>query len=1204
MLARQAATFAQIVGFELRYHLRQPSTYVYFVIFGLLGWLVAIGDVRHATARVTLNAPIMVAATMRTLSILGLFIPLAILASAALRDRRTKMDELIRTAPVPISTYLLGRFIGALIITVIVFCGAFVGLAAGTKMWWVDPAVIGNFRYDAYLSALATIALPNLFFAGALFFTTASVTRSMLATYVALIALLAGHFAGSAIGDPAMRWFVGMIDPIGRFAFDNVTRYWTVAERGTQLIPFTGTFALNRLVCVGIGAALLALSMALYRRRLPAGRVPRALEAAPRPAAAVRTRRVPVASSGGAGIWAQFVACARFETRAILRSWTFLALLVLGVAGCVIVLMNLGESYGTPLLPMTHVVVRALEQACYFLLLILVVLFGTEIVWREREAGIAEIVDATPVPNFVFLAAKLVAVTLMVLAILGVATVVGVAYQLAKGVTRIDAHFYLVNLFVLIGLQMVMIAVLASFVQALVNQKYIGLVAILTLVIVIPLTVQGFEVRVPLLDFATHPDVPLSDMNQFGHFLPAAFWFLAYWACVSVLLGVATHTLWIRGIPAPFWTRLRGMRTAMTPAVTAVAVAAVVGTAAAGSYIYWNTHILNEDISAANARQRAVDYEKAYRQFEALPQPRITEVEMEVDLYPQTRSFVSRGRHMLVNRSGAPIETVHVWFATDVSVDKVELADSTLLGAQSRFNHYIFRPATPLAPGEERTLTFAVSKQPKGFKSQADHSSVLFNGTFVRNNQLAPSIGVSSARYLQDEKQRKAHGLVPFEETKLDEKILRNRGHWAGDSDFIRFAITLSTSGDQIALAPGYVEREWSTEGRRHFRYAMDAPILNFWSVLSARYAVARDKWNDVDIAIYFHPGHETNVLRMIDAVRESLAYYSENFGPYQHRQMRIVEFPGYFDFAQSFPNTVPYSEGSGFIADNRNPDLIDYVWYLTAHEVAHQWWGHQVAGAAVPGEGFLSEALAQYASLMVMERRYGAAHMRKFLSYELDKYLSARGLSQRGEPPLIRAEGQGHIRYNKGAVAMYALKDAVGEATVNRVLAQLVREHGLKTDPYTTAMDFIRLLRKEVGKEHQQLVTDLFERIVLWDLQVVSSEAKPTDDGKWRVRVDVQARKLVADSSGGEKEAPLDQAIDIGLFTADPRRREFSAKDVIRLEKHRIVGGKQSIELVVDKKPLFVGIDPYIKLIQRNTANNVAPLAATGTATAEKTSR
>ena len=1193
MFARQAATFGQIVAFELRYHLRQPSTYVYFVIFGLLGWLVAIGGIKISTARVTLNAPVTVALSMYALSIFGLFVPLAILAHAALRDQRTKMDEMIRAAPVAIGTYLLGRFAGAFIITVVVFCGAFVGLAVGTRMWWIDPAVVGSFRYDAYFSGLAIIVLPNLFFAGALFFTAASVTRSMLATYVVLIALLVAHFATLTIGDPAMRWLAGLIDPLGRFAFDDVTRYWTPSERGTRLIPFTGTLALNRLVCVGISASLLALAIALYRRRLPAGRPARAVEAAARRAVAVRTRRVPVVSSDGAGLWAQFTSCVRQETRAILRSWTFLALLVLGTAGYIFVLANLGRSYGTPLLPMTHIVVGTLTHASAAVLLVLAVLFSAEIVWREREAGIAEIVDATPVPSFVFLAAKLVAVALMVFAIIGVATAVGIAYQLSKGVTRIGLHFYFVDLFALLGLQIVMIVVLATFVQALVNQKYLGVMVVVILLIVVPLAAAVLEARLPLLHFATYPHVPLSDMNQFGHFLPAAFWFLAYWGCVSVLLGVAAHTLWIRGIPASPRARLRGMRSAMTPAVTAVAVAAAIGTAAAGSYIYWNISILNPDLSAADARRRAIDYEKAYRQFEGLPQPRITEVEMEVDLYPQARSFVSRGRHVLVNRSSAPIETVHVRFDYDVSVDKVELANSTLVDAQRRFNHFIFRPSAPLAPGEARTLTFAVSKHRRGFKSQSDVSSVLFNGTFVRNDELAPSIGVSSRRYLQDEKERKAQGLVPFAETKLDQKVLLNRGHWAPNSDFIRFAITLSTSADQIALAPGYIEREWSADGRRYFRYAMDTPILNFWSVLSARYVVARDKWNDVNIAIYFHPGHEVNVQRMMDAVKESLAYYSENFGPYQHRQMRIVEFPGYFEFAQSFPNTVPYSEASGFIADNRNPDLIDYVWYLTAHEVAHQWWGHQVAGASLPGEGFLSETLSQYSSLMVMERRYGAAHMRRFLSYELDKYLSQRGLARRSEPPLVRAEGQGHIRYNKGAVAMYALKDAVGEATVNRVLAQLVREHGLKTNPYTTASDFMRLLRKEVGKEHQQLVTDLFERITLWDLQVVGSEAKQVGDGKWRVRIDVEARKLVADAGGGEKEAPLDQAIDIGLFTADPQRREFSAKDVIILEKRRIVGGKQSIELVVDRKPAFVGIDPYIKLIQRNTASNIAALAS-----------
>src|SRR5262245_11150332 len=279
----------------------------------------------------------------------------------------------------------------------------------------------------------------------------------------------------------------------------------------------------------------------------------------------------------------------------------------------------------------------------------------------------------------------------------------------------------------------------------------------------------------------------------------------------------------------------------------------------------------------------------------------------------------------------------------------------------------------------------------------------------------------------------------------------------------------------------------------------------------------------------------------MIEALKESLAYYSENFGPYQHRQMRILEFPGYANRAQSFPNTIPYSETFGFLSDNRDPANIDHVWQVTAHEVAHQWWAHQVTGADVPGAQFLSETLAEYSSLMVMEHRYGADMMRRFLSYDLDQYLLGRAAEPRGERPLAQVRHhQDYVAYRKGAIAMYALKDAIGEAAVNRALARFVRDFAYKSDPYPVAADLIRLLRAEAGPEYQQLVTDLLEKIVLWDLAVTGSSATETADGKWLVRVDVRAKKLESNSEGKEKELPLDQAIDVGLFAADPRASSF----------------------------------------------------------------
>jgi ABC-2 type transport system permease protein len=70
--------------------------------------------------------------------------------------------------------------------------------------------------------------------------------------------------------------------------------------------------------------------------------------------------------------------------------------------------------------------------------------------------------------------------------------------------------------------------------------------------------------------------------------------------------------------------------------------------------------------------------------------------------------------------------------------------------------------------------------------------------------------------------------------------------------------------------------------------------MLRYFSVLSARYAVKRDQWNGVALEIYHHPGHEYDLDRMMQGMKDTLAYCTSQFGPYQHRQVRILDFPGY----------------------------------------------------------------------------------------------------------------------------------------------------------------------------------------------------------------------------------------------------------------------------------------------------------------------
>src|SRR5690606_8883888 len=242
-----------------------------------------------------------------------------------------------------------------------------------------------------------------------------------------------------------------------------------------------------------------------------------------------------------------------------------------------------------------------------------------------------------------------------------------------------------------------------------------------------------------------------------------------------------------------------------------------------------------------------------------------------------------------------------------------------------------------------------------------------------------------------------------------------------------------------------------------------------------------------------------------------------------------------YSRFAQAFANTVPYSESVGFIADLRDREKIDYVFYVTAHEAAHQWWAHQVIGANVQGATVLSESLAQYSALMVMEHEYGREHMRRFLKYELDSYLGGRGGERIEELPLYRVENQQYIHYRKGSLVFYRLREEMGEEALNRALSKFVHDKGYQQPPYTTSAELLQYIRAEAGPQHEQLITDLFEKITFYDNRLEGGTAVKRDDGKYEVTLDLHAAKLYADGKGRETPAVLDDRVEVGVFAQRP---------------------------------------------------------------------
>ena len=462
------------------------------------------------------------------------------------------------------------------------------------------------------------------------------------------------------------------------------------------------------------------------------------------------------------------------------------------------------------------------------------------------------------------------------------------------------------------------------------------------------------------------------------------------------------------------------------------------------------------------------------------------------------------------------------------------------------------------------------------------------NGTFF-NSELVPQIGYQTRRELDNKNKRKKYGL---KEKDLMPALERNcttdcmNSYLSNNSDLVNVHTVISTSPDQIAIAPGSLLREWAQNGRRYFEYRIDHPSGNYASFMSATYEVKRVEWNGLKVEVYYLKEQPWNVPKMQRSIEQSLDYYSKNFSPYMHREARIIEFPRIAHFAQAFPGTMPYSEAIGFIQRLKEPDDIDQVFYVVAHEMGHQWWAYQVVGADMKGATVLAETLAQYSALMVMEKEYGRDVMRKFLKYEMDNYLRSRGRELLKERPLLRVESeQGYIHYRKGSVVMYYLKEMIGEEAVNRALRKVISQYAYAPPPYPTSYALVDALRDETPQQYRYLLKDLFEDITLFSNRALSATARKRADGKYNVEIEVESRKFKADENGRETEVPVSDWIDIGAF-AKPEQGKKYGKTLYR-ERLFMKGGKCTYKFTVAEVPEKAGIDPFLLLIDRQPDDN-----------------
>jgi len=1191
---------AKIAAFEFRYQRSNPVLWVSAALFFLLSYGVTASEsvqLGGSGSNVHENGPFMIAQAQLVMSIFYLFAATAFVANVVVRDDESGFGPMIRATRITKFDYLFGRFLGAFPIAALGFLAVPIGLWLGSLMPWVDAETMGPNRISNYAWSYLVLALPNVLIMSAMFFALATATRSMMTTYLGVVGFLMVYLIinASLARAPDQQQTLALFDPFGIGAFAQITRYWTAAERNMLLPDLAGLILWNRLLWIGISVLFLGLAYWLYsfsdrglsRRKLKKQKLAEAAEAEAESAPGA-LGPLPAPRHDNRAARAQFGARTWFEMRLVFKSPAFVVLMALGMFNAAASLWFAGELYGTPVYPATFAQIPDLIGSFALIPIIIAIYYSGELVWRDRDRKMNEILDASPLPNWAFAVPKALAVALVLLASVAISVLAALLVQLLKGYTRFEFGQYLLWYVLPVGFNVVLIAVLAVFVQALSPNKYLGW-GVMLLYIVATIVFQSVGLEHNLYLYGGTAEEPVSDMNGAGIYWRAAWWFRFYWAAVAVMLLVAAHLLWRRGTETRLRPRLKLARARLKGYSGLIAGAALAVAAVTGGWIFYNTNVLNDYRTSDADEKYFADYEKRFLRYETLPQPTISHVTLAVDLYPDEIRAEVRGRYRMTNLTGRPIRDVHVRNGNrQLALLAVEFPGARLASHDREFDYRIYRLDRPMAPDETRELGFRARRHQIGFRNEDNDMRLVPNGTFLNNFELAPAIGMDRFLLLRDRVARRRHGLpAELRPPRLEDESATRRSYFGGG--WSTADITISTNADQTPIAPGRKLSDRTANGRRTARFVSDAPILTFFSIQSARYAEARRVHDGVALSVLHHPQHGRNVPRMLDALEAGLDYYQSAFGPYQFDQARIIEFPGYATFAQAFANTMPYSEAIGFLADNSDPDRIDYVAYVTAHELAHQWWAHQVIGADAQGGTMLSETLAQYSALMVMRRLYGDDKIRRFLQFELDNYLRNRGGEAIEELPLARVENQPYIHYRKGSLVMYLLQERMGEAAVNRALRRLVERFRFQGAPYPRSIDLIRLLRAEATTPEQQaLITDLFERITLYDLKVDQPTAVPRRDGRWDVTVTVDARKFYADGRGNERETRLAEPIEIGLFTALPGRGAFDRTNVVLMELRPIRSGRQVLRFVTAHRPTHAGVDPYNYYVDRNSEDNV----------------
>jgi len=1211
---------SEFFRFELRQQLRHPSFWISAVVCvaaGIAFSATEMGDLQVAAGRVASNVPYAVLRNLAGLSAIGMFVVMVSVAKAAMRDFSSGTAPLIFSRPVSTTGYLVGRFAGGYCVGAL---AVLIGAAAMviTQAWLaVGNAQMAPVSADVWFFGVFVLLLPNLFILSSLVFLLALWSRSMGVTFLGLLLIMIGQDLAEIIPVVSFGYRLpALLDPLGLAALTSVARDWGVVDYASRFPGLSGDFMLNRLLWFALTMffCFLARPVFAYRaRRADAGEKRKAIQSkkpkrASKPFA--QSKVVPSTPLRRAkNLWlAQCLSIFRFEFRCFTGSlaWRFLF-----VGGVLLTLygMTRGSSLiGVESLPGASSVLYSINRAARTVMTLLVVLFSGELVWRERGTRMGLTLDAMPIARGALVAGKFLALVVLVGASIGTFGLVAMAMQKELGVSQISfAQVWIPVLHE--SVNYLQIAAISVFLQTIAGGRMRGYLAT-GLFLALRLAGKALGHTGVLYSMASTRLPFASAMSGWAHGLEEAALVQGYWVLVGATLMLAAGMFWPHGAALTWKQTLARAQRRCTGWARIALLLCVTASLGGAAWIQQTTLAPAMGWNQNQSESFLASYEKEYQSWQGRPRPQVIAITADVELDPAGRYARVQGMYLLENHQAGAVETMLFNFDPNFQLLGLSLSpsDGLLTEASATQGTRVLQFDPPLAAGASVELHFDLEFAPKGLGSRPTDRWLVENGSFIlggtgthpffRGGQFFPSLGYDTARELRERRPRKEHGMDPWEprisaaEYEARRAGMKKNGtnmEVFGSPDWAQVDLWIHTPEDQTALAPGKLLERFVGDGKAHHHFRTSKRIQAFFSIISGRYEKVVAKQGSIDIEIYFHAPHQARVAHILWAVQQSLAYFEEHWGPYPHEVLRLGEIPGESGFAASLPGVMGFGEAMAFTsprgagqaldfppaesAESQATDLDPILW-IVAHEVAHQWWDGHVLPALALGASFTSESLAQYGSLAVVQKIYGADVALRMVKYSRKTYLSERSRAVREERALVHVDDQAHLHYEKGMVAFHALASEVGYEPINRALASLVLNFGGPEGRPITSLNLMQALRRSLPEASQPMLIELLEKIVFVESAIDMAETELLPNQSYLLLVEGVVSAVEADGDG--KEKPFDYQGVMELLVL------FEDHQPSQLLRAPVVDGKVRFEVHCTTRPWKVRMDPRLLHIDR----------------------